>query len=54
MPEPGDQKANQREQTHMDEASRRATGEAFDERMKEFTQDAPRAVRPDQKRRKRR
>lgn len=40
--------------TQADDDRRRAAGEAFDERMKEFTADPPRAPRPDPERRRRR
>ncbi len=54
MAEAGEEKAKQRKYTPADDARRRADGEAFDERMKEFAGAATRTVRSDQERRRRR
>jgi hypothetical protein len=56
MPETDEQKGatQSAEDKRAEYARRRSAGEAFDERMKEMTRDAPRPARPDQERRRKR
>jgi hypothetical protein len=54
MAESSEEKAGRTKLAQQDDAQRRAEGQAFDERMKEFTADAPRPVRSDQAPRRRR
>lgn len=54
MAKTDDGNAKAREYSKEDDARRRADGEAFDNRMKEFSADAPRAARSDPERRRKR
>lgn len=54
MTEAADDKPGRPRTAPQDDAQRRAEGQAFDERMKAFTADAPRAPRSDQPPRRRR
>jgi hypothetical protein len=51
MAEADENKAVQTTHKQADDAQRRADGQAFDERMREFTADPPRAPRSAQERR---
>ena len=54
MSEADEKKSAPIERNQPDDAERRADGEAFDERMKEFVGDPPRPVRPSRERRRKR
>ncbi len=54
MTETNEEKQARPRPAQQDDAQRRAEGQAFDERMKAFTADAPRPARSDQAPRRRR